>query len=187
VRVDLRTIGLRGGGKEPRRRGGSALPLAEDVRRFQAGEPIQARPVGALERAWKWTKRRPALAALVDLTMCARVRDLTPLQDLPLRELFLGRTEASDLTPIRKLRLTTLEMNRWGRQRDLSLLRGMPLRSLDLSPCAITDLTPLEGLRLESLWLAPGVQPGMEVVRRMATLKQIHSRPVAEFRSHVLS
>jgi eukaryotic-like serine/threonine-protein kinase len=68
---DLETICLKCLQKSPAKRYFSAGDLAEDLRRFQNGEPITARPVGSWERLIKWAKRRPAAATLLFATIVA--------------------------------------------------------------------------------------------------------------------
>jgi serine/threonine protein kinase len=68
---DLETIVLKAMAKEPSRRYATARELADDLEAFLQDEPIRARRESLPERAWRWARHHPAVAALSCCTVAA--------------------------------------------------------------------------------------------------------------------
>lgn len=62
---DLETIVLKAMAREPAHRYGTAGEFAADLERFLDDQPIRARRVGPVERAWRWSRRNPVTAGLL--------------------------------------------------------------------------------------------------------------------------
>jgi eukaryotic-like serine/threonine-protein kinase len=68
---DLELICLKCLEKDPADRYPTAGALADDLRRWAAGEPVRVRAAGAVERLAKWARRKPTLAAAYTLGLLA--------------------------------------------------------------------------------------------------------------------
>lgn len=62
---DLEAICLKCLEKRPAHRYLKSSDLAEDLHRFLSGTPTEARPIGTTRRVWRWARRRPAITALM--------------------------------------------------------------------------------------------------------------------------
>ncbi|QOV90099.1 serine/threonine-protein kinase [Humisphaera borealis] len=65
---DLETIVLKAIAREPSHRYPTAVAMERDLRAFIAGRSISARRVSPWERAWRWSRRNRAVAALLVAT-----------------------------------------------------------------------------------------------------------------------
>ncbi len=130
------------------------------------------------------------------------VTDLSPLEGMPLTFLSCSTDGVSDIAALRGMPLEVLDLTGTG-VADLSPLRDMPtLKSLNIRGSRVWDLSPLAGLRLGALYCSetPAVdltplrklplkvlhcdfrQPhDYEIVRAIATLETIISKPAADF------
>lgn len=68
---DLQAIVMRCLARDPDARYPSARALADDLQRFVEGRPVQARPLNAAQKIWRWARREPKLAATLACAVAA--------------------------------------------------------------------------------------------------------------------
>jgi hypothetical protein len=160
VPLDLQVICLKCLAKEPLGRYGSAEALAADLERWLRGEPIVARPAGRLERAWKWVRRNPALAA----TMAAAVFFL------------VGGAAAATW-----FGLDANQQARWAKQNETDAVNArLQVEKQNAELLRSQDI--LEGTLVQS-WLTPLAQePGLLNAQEVGALQQLRTqlgKPIA--------
>lgn len=80
---DLDTICRKCLEKEPGKRYASAAALAEDLRRFQEGEAIVARPISTAEMIWRRATKHPLQTALASVLLVTIIVAISYIQSLP--------------------------------------------------------------------------------------------------------
>jgi serine/threonine-protein kinase len=165
VPVELRRVVAKAMEKEPGARYASAQAFAEDLARFQRGEPVRARPAPAVERLYRWARRNQAasrslavalatlLAALGSALWLSRQAGLEALEAARLG----GEAEAlqqsmtmAQLLPLHDLRPTlqqvrraaeTVDARRGGRaEGPAAYLKGLASQLLGDGDAALTWL-----------------------------------------------
>jgi len=137
---DLAVICLAAMEKDPDARFETMKELGDDLRRFLAGETIQARPAGPILKAVKWVKRHRTVNIAAALLLVSVVA-LTVLFNLYLEE---KRKAASLSRTLRDLRTAT-EQDIF----DLDAVRQSFETVLDLVPSA--QGAPTEGAEIEEI------------------------------------
>lgn len=100
------------------------------------------------------------------------VEDLSPLKGLRLVSLNISWTEVSDLSPLENMPLFSMEMTR-SQVGDLLPLAGMPLISLRIDGTKVRDLSPLKGMPLTYLDLSHTRVTDLEPLKGMP-LRELH-------------
>jgi eukaryotic-like serine/threonine-protein kinase len=113
---DLETICMKCLEKETSKRYATALALAEDLRRYLAGQPIRARRTGGWERGWRWCRRNPALSITSGLAA-------TALAGVVVLLIFRAAREASAARSLRAEKAVTEAALHDARLQAASLLR----------------------------------------------------------------
>ncbi len=80
------------------------------------------------------------------------VRSLKRLISLDCRGTSAGKRKLSDLSPLKGMQLTSLDVS-FSQVQDLTPLKGMPLTRLNLYACQVRDAEPLKGMPLTILQL----------------------------------
>ena len=129
VNKDFDTICLKCLEKRPDTRYPTAEALAEDLEKWLKGEPINARPIGAIPRTARWMKRNPVGTGLI-ISLCACLAVSLVLLDAQIRK---NRQTAA----LREVMLNQITRNIkavWATDEEFVTIRSHELAALDNRP-----------------------------------------------------
>ncbi len=156
---DLETICLKCLEKDPARRYPTVSAAVEELDRFLQDQPIQARPVGQWEKAWRWCRRQPVRAglilALLTVFMAGALGVLWQWQhaDRQRRRAEAGESYALRLAYVADMNLAFQAMESDNRGRALELLkRYLPADKSQISSSSLQIQTDLRQWEWRHLW-----------------------------------
>jgi len=157
---DLETICLKCLEKNPAKRFGTAQEVAEELVRFLTYRPIRARSLGPVARAWRWCRRRPAVATALVVFICGFIgvywqwqrAEVLAIKEVGLRH---GAEQASVEALLAQARVLRSSGGAGQRNSSLSALRkAAQLRPDSRIRDEIVACLPLVDLELARRWPA---------------------------------
>ena len=181
---DLETICLKCLEKDPARRYPTAQELAEELGRFLKDEPIHARPVGRVEKLWRWGRRNPLAASFVATVCVALVSSISLLYrvnqeknkqvELTKEKAGINRDLMASSKRIMMLHEESLE-GIWGNREK----RSMTLVSEDIASLAALPVVPITNPAALVRWnmsLITDEHPAERVRQHAMLLSELESR-----------